>query len=141
MTRQADALRSCLELHDEALWVLGQIGGRFSKLRAQAQDTFKDQRRARDTLRQTLRRNVQPPPAYDIERPSDAASAHQLMRSVLERQLQAYVVLIGLVEASDRRRWLSAMRTCGLAQLDWGGRPAPFPGLDAPAGGSSPPGQ
>lgn len=127
---RATAMRRCLALHDEMLWILGQIGGRFTSVKKAARSTYVDQRRARDDLRAIVDRTPTAPPAYDIPLPADADDARGLVRATLDRQCEAYLVLIGLSEGKRRTRWIRALQSGAATQIRWGGQPVAFPGLD-----------
>ena len=129
---QISALRRCLALHDELLWILGQVGGRFTGVKKLARNTYIGQRRARDEVRAALddREPVAPPPAYDIRRPADIDDARRLVRDTLDRQHEAYLVLIGNSDGKARSRWIRALQAGAVTDVKWGGRPLAFPGLD-----------
>jgi len=133
---QISALRRCLALHDELLWILGQVGGRFTGVKKLARNTYIGQRRARDEVRAALddREAAAPPPAYEIRRPADPDDARRLVRDTLDRQHEAYLVLIGNSDGKARSRWIRALQSGAVTQMQWGGHPLAFPGLDRQPG-------
>lgn len=126
-------LQACLALEHEAIWLYSYVGARFTAIGATARKSYDRHRRLRDQLLALLResRATNPLPAadYAVDNVTNVTRAKAVLRSLESRSAAAWLSVIGVTEGSDRQLALGHLRTAALAELDWDGKPEPFPGL------------
>src|SRR5699024_11949401 len=112
--------------------ILGLFGGRITGVNNLVFITHIQFGRSCHEVRAALveRDSIVLPTAYDIRRPADIDDARRLVRDTLDRQHEAYLVLIGNSDGKARSRWIRALQAGAVTDVKWGGRPLAFPGLD-----------
>lgn len=125
------ALRNCLAIEHEALWLYGVIGARIDALDNRAQSSYKSHRRNRDVLLAMLAGLRLPGPRSDYAiSPTKTTAQGEALAQAIETKCQAaYLAVIGVGDASDRGFAVKKLRAAALAGLDWHAKPAAFPGL------------
>lgn len=125
------ALQNCVAIEHEALWLYGFIGARIDALDSRAKSSYKAHRRNRDALLAMLTGMTLPGPRadYAVSATKTAAQGEALAQSIEAKCQAAYLAVIGVGAASDRKFAVTKLRAAALAGLDWNAEPAAFPGL------------
>ncbi len=134
MTRSSvtlDALRNCLAIEHEAMWLYAFIGARIDALDRRARTSYNAHRRNRDALIARLLAVTLPGPRsdYAVSQIKTATQGEALAQAIEVKCQSAYLAVIGSGGTSDRKFAVTRLRCAALAGLDWDAEPAAFPGL------------
>lgn len=136
MTRSPEAvarMQTCLAFEHEAVWLYAYLGARVPDVAKAARTSFSRHRHLRDELLSVLHAwaasNPLPRADYAVATVLTTAQAEAAARAVESRSAAAWLSVIAVADQSDRSLALARLRTAALAELKWGGKPEPFPGL------------
>lgn len=130
MTRR-DALEAdALALEHEAVWLYGQIAGRFTALAGIAAASFRHHRAVRDDLLTEVDDDPGPRPAYGVAIITDEMDAKNRAQDLEARLGAVWLRLASGGPTARRRTAFDRLSRSALDRVSWGGALDVLPGLE-----------